>query len=150
MIDRVKQVMKEKKLSATQFSEEVGIQRSALSHVLSGRNKPSLDFMMKIKNKYPEIELNWLLLGKGKMNVDIREIKSEDKKNAEKDVQSEIDFLKETEAGESVVEEIRSSGVSRALGSTKYGSIQQENFKNIKYILLMYSDDTFKTFTPSK
>ena len=67
MIDRIKKLMDYKKLSATQFSDEIEIQRSSLSHVLSGRNKPSLDFMLKIKNTYPEIELDWLLLGKGNM-----------------------------------------------------------------------------------
>ena len=68
MIDRIQQILDAKKLSATQFSEEIGIQRSSLSHVLSGRNKPSLDFMLKIKSRYPDINLNWLLLGDGEMN----------------------------------------------------------------------------------
>jgi transcriptional regulator with XRE-family HTH domain len=67
MTDRIEQILKTKKLTATQFSEEIGIQRSSLSHILKGRNKPSLDFMLKIKNRYPEINLNWLLLGVGEM-----------------------------------------------------------------------------------
>jgi transcriptional regulator with XRE-family HTH domain len=69
MIDRIKKLIEEKKLSATQFSDEIGIQRSSLSHVLSGRNKPSLDFMLKVKGRYPEISLDWLLLGKGNMRM---------------------------------------------------------------------------------
>jgi transcriptional regulator with XRE-family HTH domain len=51
--------------SASSFAEKVGVQRSSISHILSGRNKPSLDFILKILSAYPEIELYWLLNGKG-------------------------------------------------------------------------------------
>ncbi|MBP1840862.1 helix-turn-helix domain-containing protein [Formosa algae] len=51
--------------SASSFSEKIGVQRSSISHILSGRNKPSLDFVMKILSTYPEVELYWLLNGKG-------------------------------------------------------------------------------------
>lgn len=51
--------------SASSFSEKIGVQRSSISHILSGRNKPSLDFVMKILSSYPEVEFYWLLNGKG-------------------------------------------------------------------------------------
>lgn len=51
--------------SASSFSEKIGVQRSSISHILSGRNKPSLDFVLKILSVYPEVELYWLLNGKG-------------------------------------------------------------------------------------
>ena len=51
--------------SASSFAEKIGVQRSSISHILSGRNKPSLDFILKILNTYPEVELYWLLNGKG-------------------------------------------------------------------------------------
>jgi len=52
--------------SASSFAEKIGVQRSSISHILSGRNKPSLDFVMKILHTYPEVELYWLMNGKGK------------------------------------------------------------------------------------
>ena len=52
-------------LSASSFAEKIGVQRSSISHILSGRNKPSLDFVMKVLASYPEVELYWLLNGKG-------------------------------------------------------------------------------------
>ena len=52
-------------LSATALAESIGIQRSSISHLLSGRNKPSLDFVLKVLKEYPEVELYWLLNGKG-------------------------------------------------------------------------------------
>ena len=52
-------------LSATAFSEAIDFNRSTISHLLSGRNKPSLEFVMKVVQKFPEVELYWLLNGKG-------------------------------------------------------------------------------------
>ena len=51
--------------TASSFAEKIGVQRSSISHILSGRNKPSLDFVMKVLHAYPEVELYWLLNGKG-------------------------------------------------------------------------------------
>ena len=51
--------------SASSFAEKISVQRSSISHILSGRNKPSLDFIMKVLSSFPEVELYWLLNGKG-------------------------------------------------------------------------------------
>lgn len=51
--------------TASSFAEKIGVQRSSISHILSGRNKPSLDFIMKVLHTYPKVELYWLLNGKG-------------------------------------------------------------------------------------
>ncbi|TRW25737.1 helix-turn-helix transcriptional regulator [Flavobacterium zepuense] len=52
-------------LSASLFADKVGVQRSGLSHLMSGRNKPSLDFVMKIVENFPEVDLYWLLADVG-------------------------------------------------------------------------------------
>ncbi len=67
MVQRITKVMQHYHLSATQFASEIGIQRSALSHIMSGRNKPSLDFMLKLKSRFNDINSDWLLFGTGKM-----------------------------------------------------------------------------------
>ena len=59
--------MQAKNITAKQFAEEIGIQPSGMSHILSGRNNPSLEFVNKVIRRYPEIDANWLLLGKGQM-----------------------------------------------------------------------------------
>ena len=63
--DRLKFVMKYYNMTATALAESINIQRSSISHLLSGRNKPSLDFVMKVLREYPEVELHWLLNGIG-------------------------------------------------------------------------------------
>ena len=62
-------------LSASSFAEKIGVQRSSISHILSGRNKPSLEFVMKILSSFPEVDLYWLLNGKG--NFPKQEVKTE-------------------------------------------------------------------------
>jgi DNA-binding XRE family transcriptional regulator len=51
--------------TASSFAEKVGVQRSSISHILSGRNKPSLEFVLKMIASFPEVGLYWLLNGKG-------------------------------------------------------------------------------------
>lgn len=52
-------------LSASSFADKIGVQRSSLSHLLSGRNKPSLDLILKVVQNFPEVDLYWILNGKG-------------------------------------------------------------------------------------
>ncbi|WP_298520951.1 helix-turn-helix transcriptional regulator [uncultured Kordia sp.] len=62
---RLRKVIEYYDLSASAFADRLGVQRSSISHILSGRNKPSLEFVMKILSSFPEVELYWLLNGKG-------------------------------------------------------------------------------------
>lgn len=64
-IKRLEKILEFYQLSATAFAEEVDFNRSTISHLLSGRNKPSLEFVIKLLEKFPEVEMNWLLFGKG-------------------------------------------------------------------------------------
>ena len=52
-------------LSAASFADEINVQRSSISHLLSGRNKPSLDFVLKVLATFKEVDLYWLMNGKG-------------------------------------------------------------------------------------
>ncbi len=63
---RIKSVIDHFGLTVSSFADSIGVQRSSISHILSGRNKPSLDFVLKVVKIYPEVNLYWLLIGKGK------------------------------------------------------------------------------------
>ena len=67
MVDRINILLKAKNITARQFAEEIGIQPSGMSHILSGRNNPSLDFVLKVMKRWPEVNINWLMFGKGEM-----------------------------------------------------------------------------------
>ncbi|NHF60196.1 helix-turn-helix transcriptional regulator [Flavobacteriaceae bacterium TP-CH-4] len=64
-IRRLEQLLHYYGLSASAFADKVQVQRSSISHLLSGRNKPSLDFVLKVVKTFPEVNLYWLLNGKG-------------------------------------------------------------------------------------
>ena len=64
-VNRLEKVIRFYGLSASSFAEKIGVQRSSISHILSGRNKPSLEFIMKVLSSFPEVDLYWLLNGKG-------------------------------------------------------------------------------------
>ena len=63
---RLKQFLTMENLSPARFAEVMGIQRSGISHLLAGRNKPSFEFIQKMMSAYPEINYEWLILGKGR------------------------------------------------------------------------------------
>ena len=65
--ERISEIINYSQLSASEFADEIDVQRSNISHITSGRNKPSLDFLMKINERFPELEWDWLILGKGEM-----------------------------------------------------------------------------------
>lgn len=65
--ERIYQLMEALGLSLSNFSDEVGIDKSSLSHIKTGRSKPTLEMMLKIISRYPDISLDWLILGGGTM-----------------------------------------------------------------------------------
>ncbi len=72
---RLQEVLDFYGLSASSFADRIGVQRSSISHILSGRNKPSLDFILKILHAFPDVELYWLLNGKGVFPADKKNLR---------------------------------------------------------------------------
>lgn len=64
-VNRLEFLLEHFELSASAFADKIGVQRSSLSHILSGRNKASLDFILKINDTFPELNLEWLIKGIG-------------------------------------------------------------------------------------
>ena len=67
MIGRITQIMEREGLTPSKFAEAIGIQRSAMSHILNGRNNVSLDVLIKILDRFTYVDSDWLLFGKGEM-----------------------------------------------------------------------------------
>ena len=61
--ERVSKIMEDNGLSSSQMADKIGVQRSAISHILSGRNKPSLDFVIKVLEAFENVSSDWLLKG---------------------------------------------------------------------------------------
>jgi len=149
MVERIKTLIEKQNLTATQFAEEIGVQRSAVSHLLSGRNKPSLDFMLKIKNRFPEISLDWLLIGRGKM----KEVEKVDEKNQPETTQAsmfKLEAEQKREGGLTVESLDRKSEIPKSVfqpesETTGIKSTEERAGSPIKMIFI-YPDNTFKVF----
>ncbi|GAA3641379.1 helix-turn-helix domain-containing protein [Flavivirga jejuensis] len=121
---RLQKVMDHYGESASSFAEKIGVQRSSISHILSGRNKPSLDFILKILYAFPKVDLYWLLNGKG-------EFLSKSKPEEIKEIKQKIDpssFNKELPFNEELPFDI------------------SNDKKTIERIVIFYSDGSFKNY----
>lgn len=65
--ERISKVIEYSAFTPSEFADEIDVQRSSISHITSGRNKPSLEFIIKIKSRFPEILWDWLITGEGEM-----------------------------------------------------------------------------------
>lgn len=123
-------------LNASAFADKIGVQRSSLSHLLSGRNKPSLDFILKMLEHFPEIDLYWILNGKGKFP---RESKSDTSVEKQSDV---IPNVKREPAPSSFVDQSEPRAVQ-----PKEPSVEKTE-QAIDKIIVFYTDGTFSEYRP--
>jgi transcriptional regulator with XRE-family HTH domain len=107
-------------VSATAFSDEINFNRSTISHLLSGRNKPSLEFVMKVLHKYPEVELYWLLHGNGSFP-------------SEKNVSPTLD---------QEIQKTNSETIEQHFSVKKNQNLE----KSIERIVIFYKDGSFKAY----
>lgn len=68
--DRISRIIQYTGLTSSEFADEIDVQRSSVSHITSGRNKPSLDFLIKVKDRFPELNWDWLIIGEGNMTAE--------------------------------------------------------------------------------
>lgn len=130
---RLQKVMDYYGESASSFAEKIGVQRSSISHILSGRNKPSLEFVLKILSSFPEVELYWLMNGKGEFPKTEEKIKKIEKVlDAEnQDLFSNSESNSEKTETNKMVPKINSEG------------------KTIDRIVIFYTDGSFSNFKNS-
>ena len=83
MNTRLKQFLAAENISQAQFADTINVVRASVSHVLAGRNNPSYDFIKAIMDNYPDLNIEWLILGKGKMYKDPESPKTEPQDEAQ-------------------------------------------------------------------
>ncbi len=154
MKERLEELMQLLNLTPTQFANEIGIQRTTLQHILSGRNEASLKIIMAIHSKYPDVELEWLLNGKG---YAIPVMQQNDSQNQDyplfpgmestvfptqgKD-NSEFLNVKEEKIPSSTHKRTNNKGVSTGTGNSL-----ENNQKKIKEVVIFFEDGTYQKFS---
>lgn len=139
-IKRLEIILDYYNLSASAFADKINVQRSSLSHLLSGRNKPSLDFIIKVIEVFPEVDLYWILNGKGtfpksEKNFSIQSTKQEvttDKINT-----SDLFSNDQTNSKQPFINnEIEKKSISLSINDAK----------TIERIVIFYTDGSFKNY----
>ncbi len=134
MKNRIETLIKEKGLSSVKFAEAIGVQPSSISHVLSGRSKPSFDFMEKISSKFPDVNMNWLISGTGEMY---------------KDGSVGLLHFEETTIENNTYTPKEEPIISQKEEATQPVVTKENQPKEIERILVFFSDKTFKEYSPS-
>jgi len=145
MKDRIIQIMNHERLTSSRFADTIGIQRAAMSHIILGRNNPSIDVYKKIIETFTYIDPDWLLSGTGNM--------------MRKNMISEPDLF--TNMAENRPEVQVASGNRREMEVETPGNdikpivqekviIQKIEPKKISEIIVYYSDNTIEYFAPAK
>ena len=127
-MSRIEEVRKNHQLTAASFATKIGVQRSAISHILSGRNKPSLEFLMKIHDSFDEVNLEWLILGKP----------------------SPLSKNLEIPANHSEINQLTSVLDNMLPVSKSDISNESESAEAPKEIIYLYENGKFERFTPKK
>ena len=102
MVDRIKQVMEYYEETPAGFAEKIGVNRSNITHLFSGRNQPSLDFAKKVLTAFPEVSTEWLIMGVGKMIKDPAEMMPAKKTFVQTDLFGSVDEVKEIASEQAV------------------------------------------------
>jgi len=172
MVDRIKHIMEFYKLTPASLAEQIGINRSNLTHLFSGRNQPSLELAKKILHCYPDIKTEWLIMGVGEMF----------RNNEDKELQLQIQNERRVQTGvpkpnlfstiptvdtintvveSRVVEQKKlaeqifdSREVDKKVVSTPIKSEKElllpHSSEQISKIVFFYSDNSFEVFQPNK
>lgn len=163
MVARLQEIMKHEDLSPAKFAEIIGVNRAALSHFISGRNKPSTGVIIKILEAFPYVDPLWLLTGSGSM------IKSQpleaaptentlfvDNGNAVNESNTNIDEEEKNSMDERGAK-INASPKIEQEHPEKQNSVPEEtplsfsnSSKKVVKVIIYYSDQTFTTLTPDK
>lgn len=137
MKDRIIKFLKEMNLTSTKFADEIGVQRSSISHILSGRNKPSFDFIEKMLIAYPDIDAQWLITGKGTMNSDQPSLFNQQKDDIKQNYSTALEFNNQN----SVPHNPQIDKSQEQINHSKQSVRKFE--KEIERVMIFYTDGTF-------
>ena len=151
-IKRLEEILEYYSLSASGFADKINVQRSSLSHLLSGRNKPSLDFILKITDEFPEVDLYWILNGKGtfpKSENKIIENTSSTPISKTENIVEKLNALNSDLFSQNI--ESENTAVKNNL-EEKFSNTQNlpqtKNSSNIERIVVFYKNGSFKEYLP--
>lgn len=134
--DRLAHILRAKNLTASQFAELMEIQPSNVSHLLNGRNKPSLDFLIKLKEVFPEYSFDWIINGKKPITINEPNPVLSDKQ----EIKFDDDRVMEFDNIEDSFPKIEPNTEEKMVDNQQINTDK----KSIEEIIFVYSDKTFE------
>lgn len=131
--DRILKILNTENISSAKFADMIGVQRSNISHILSGRNNPGLDFLQKVLVKFPAINPEWLLIGKGEI--------------FKQKLQTEITFEKTTQP---ISKQENKNYIETIIPQEMQTNQIIRKQKTIKQVMVFYDDNTYEVLKPEK
>ncbi|MGL5272289.1 MAG: helix-turn-helix domain-containing protein [Phocaeicola sp.] len=147
MKERIASVITKEGITAAQFAEKIGISASSLSHILSGRNNPSLEVVMKIHKACSYVHLNWLLYGEGEMETTASGIRPENLayNGDENSLFPPNGHVGSENAKDSALETPNNGSKELVIEKVKYVEVAS---KKITEIRIFFDNGTYETFRP--
>lgn len=169
MKDRLIQLLDLEQLSPSKFADIIGVQRSSISHVISGRNKPSFDFIQKTLKAFPGLNASWLIMGESTMYEQMgRNISGNlfdppttgaeelSPGNISDQVGSDIEteapetgFSTEEEPAIQAERSVPAEDMESGARAEESGTTASTDNKKIVQVMVIYEDDTFRAFKPA-
>lgn len=151
-IKRLENILDYYGLNASSFADKIGVQRSSMSHLLSGRNKPSLDFVLKILEVFPEVDLYWILNGKGSFpKKEENQLPHNITPKEEKLNENHFLFTNENQIGTDLFSAVNQTTIE-SKKTTHLQDLENANFntteEKVEKIVFFYKNGTFKVYTP--
>jgi transcriptional regulator with XRE-family HTH domain len=143
MKDRILEFLRTENKSSAQLAEDIGVQASGISHILSGRNNPSLDFVLKMLEKYQFLSTDWLLFGKGSMYKDA---KMQNLFEYETEIASENDKI-QSKSGQ-IRPDIEFTDVVKSKKPNDQTLPVEKSVSEVVKIVWFYENNSFEEFLP--
>lgn len=142
MNTRLKQFLAAENITQAQFADSINVVRASVSHVLSGRNNPSFDFIKAMMQQYPNLNIDWLMFGKGKMYKDSTVVHEP----AEDLLFSDLDLEDEPKApSPAPIEEMQPIiESSTALNTLAHATQVVGSQRKVSKILILFDDGTYQ------
>ena len=147
MKNRILQLLTKENISATKLAELLGVQRSNISHIISGRNKPGFDFIERLLLKFPDLSADWLILGKGEMYKNNNSVDNVQKQTELPSTAYKQKDIFEKEIDKRTQNELPSTNISRK-SNEQNNEVTNVNNKEIEKIVIFYKNKTFSIFYP--
>lgn len=141
MKDRIRKFIDYKGVTPGELALKLDVQRSNISHVLNGRNKPGASFIERFLTEFPDLNARWLLIGSGEMVAS--------KKDRVKELFDKEDFILEKEIEKKTSKAVIGAGLDEIQDTeAKHDRTLKTMEKSIDKIVIFYNDRTFSEYQP--